>query len=69
MQYSYMKDGKSKILSVPIKKVNDNMKKDLMRLVNGYRRENMIGEADLNFEDVYIGALQNKQYSQADLFD
>lgn len=69
MQYSYMKDGKSKILSVPIKKVNDNMKKDLMKLVNGYRRENMIGEADLNFEDVYIGALQNKQYSQADLFD
>ena len=64
-----MKDGKSKILSVPIKKVNDNMKKDLMKLVNGYRRENMIGEADLNFEDVYIGALQNKQYSQADLFD
>ena len=40
-----------------------------MKLVNGYRRENMIGEADLNFEDVYIGALQNKQYSQADLFD
>jgi hypothetical protein len=69
MQYSYMKDGKSKILSVPIKKVNDNMKKDLMRLVNGYRRENMISEVDLNFEDVYIGALQNKQYSQADLFD
>jgi hypothetical protein len=69
MRYSYMKDGKSKILSVPIKKVNDNMKKDLMRLVNGYRRENMIGEVDLNFEDVYIGSLQNKQYSQADLFD
>ena len=45
------------------------MKKDLMRLVNGYRRENMIGEVDLNFEDVYIGSLQNKQYSQADLFD
>ena len=69
MQYSYIKDGEPKVLSVPIKKVADNMKKDLMRLVNGYRRENMIGDSNLKFEDVYIGSLKNKQYSQADLFD
>jgi len=69
MQYSYMKDGQPKMLSVPIKKVADNMKKDLMKLVNSYRRDKLIGDVETQIEDVYIGALQNKQYSQADLFD
>ncbi len=69
MQYSYLKDGQPKMLSVPIKKVADNMKKDLMKLVNSYRRDKLIGDLETEIEYVYIGALQNKQYSQADLFD
>ena len=70
MEYTYLKDGVFKILNLPIKSVNDNLKRDMMAMVNSYRLKHRLEGVDINIEDrVYIGALQNKSYSQAGLFD
>jgi len=70
MEYTYLKDGVFKILNLPIKSVNDNIKKNLMAMVNGHRLKNKFDSMPCKIEDnEYIGALSNKPYSQAGLFD
>jgi len=69
MEYTYFKDGVFKVLNLPIKSVNDNIKKNLMTMVNGHRLKNRFENMPSNIKETYIGSLSNKQYSQADLFD
>ena len=69
MEYTYFKDGVFKVLNLPIKSVNDNIKKNLMTMVNGHRLKNRFENMPNNIKDTYIGSLSNKKYSQADLFD
>lgn len=71
MEYTYYKNNKFKILNLPIKRVNDNMRKNLLAMVNNYRINEMQKdiENDYNNSSYYIASLDNKPYTQADLFD
>ena len=71
MEYTYYKDGGFKILNLPIKSVNDNIKKNLLNLVNSYRTKKRLSEIEEDFQinKVYVASLENKPYSQIDLFD
>ena len=71
MEYTYYKDGSFKILNLPIKAVNDNIKRNLVNLVNSYRTKKRIDEVEQDYHNAktYVAALDNKPYSQIDLFD
>ena len=70
MEYTYIKEGKEKILNLPIKRVNDTIKKNLLNLVNKYRVTARLDEIDAEpVVSSYVGALSNKPYTQAGLFD
>ncbi len=71
MEYTYYKDGSFKILNLPIKAVNDNIKRNLVNLVNSYRTKKRIDEVEQDYYNAktYVAALDNKPYSQIDLFD
>lgn len=64
MAYSYYKEGTYKILHVPVKEIQDEMRKNLTRSINSRRRDSNLGEIDTS---PYLR--DKKQYSQADLFD
>jgi hypothetical protein len=71
MEYTYKKDGKYKILNLPIKRVNENMRKNLLSMVNNYRLKNHQQKIENDYDNssYYIASLDNKPYTQADLFD
>lgn len=71
MEYTYFKEGSYKILNLPIKSVNDNIKKNLINLVNSYRTKKRISQIEQDYKSTkqYVAALDNKPYSQVDLFD
>ena len=72
MEYTYFKDGIFKVLNLPIKSINDSIKRNMNIMVNNYRAEKRLESIvpdQERKEKIYIGALTNKQYSQADLFD
>jgi hypothetical protein len=62
MEYSYIKEGKKKVLSVPIKKVHDERKRQTLAIVNSKRIED-------NLEPVGNDFFNNKVYYQASFFD
>ena len=71
MEYTYYKEGSYKILDLPIESVNDHIKRNLMTLVNSYRTKQRMSQVEQDYENTksYVAALDNKPYSQADLFD
>jgi hypothetical protein len=64
MDYSYYKDGQFKILNIPVKEVQESMRKNLVASINSKRIEQRLDAIDTTsyFE-------KSKYYSQADLFD
>jgi hypothetical protein len=71
MEYTYNKDNQYKILNLPIKRINDNIKRNMAAMVNSYRSKKRLEnfDQDLKEQKVYIASLENKPYSQVDLFD
>lgn len=63
MAYSYYKDGVYKVLHVPIKEIQEEMRKNLTRSINNRRRGQNLGAIDTT---PYIS---DKKYTQADLFN
>lgn len=72
MEYTYFKDDVYKVLHLPIKSINDTIKRNMNTMVNSYRLEKqlecVIPDNEVQ-ENIYVAALTNKQYSQSDLFD
>jgi len=62
MEYTYIKDGKFKLLNMPIKKVHDERKKHTLAIVNSKR----ILE---NLEPLKLEHFEKKVYYQPSFFD
>ena len=68
LEYTYTKEGDFKSLNVPIKSVQNEMRKNLTGSINSRRIEKRLGKLDIRaYEGTSEG--QIKKYSQADLFD
>ena len=64
MEYSYTKEGDYKCLNIPVKEIQEEMRRNLNRSINSKRRDENLGELDpLPYES------KSKYFSQADLFD
>ena len=64
MDYSYYKDGEYKILNIPVKEVQESMRRNLVASINSKRIEQRLDAIDTSR---YVE--KSKYYSQADLFD
>jgi hypothetical protein len=64
MDYSYYKDGDFKILNIPVKEVQESMRRNLVASINSKRIEQRLDAIDTSR---YVE--KSKYYSQADLFD
>lgn len=62
MEYTYIKDGKFKILNIPIKKVHDERKKQTLAIVNSKRLED-------NLEPMETEYFERKVFYQPSFFD